>query len=249
MPRQVIWHPIDEQIAALGDPSALEQSLEIVWLYYEAQNATTIQRPPSDEERDAVAAFLRQEGWAWLQNETGQAPGLSHPAVRLARDAGALMQSVSDTLCPHCRPLHLGAIHMSLNVDPWSSQVGFVRRRAIRAAVAKEVATRSFGAMLDEALCVQIAFIKPQKRRTIDVDNAVKDLLDELSGGVLWDNDRQIQCLSVRRIETTDPQGHYKITVRPVVPFQQHCIVPRLDAKHGTSRVSPALARRGVSRG
>ncbi len=49
----------------------------------------------------------------------------------------------------------------------------------------------------------------------MDVDNAVKGMLDALNG-VLYGDDSQIQCLTTRRIEYAGEVGYYMVAVRGV---------------------------------
>jgi Endodeoxyribonuclease RusA len=46
-----------------------------------------------------------------------------------------------------------------------------------------------------------------------DADNLVKGLLDSMQG-VLYLNDRLVQCLTSRRIEYAGPAGHYVVSAR-----------------------------------
>ena len=70
----------------------------------------------------------------------------------------------------------------------------------------------------DHPLCVTVAsVVSAHKRGAKDVDNLVKGLLDALQG-FLYPNDRQIQCLTSRRLEYAGPSGYYLVGARPVVP-------------------------------
>lgn len=116
---------------------------------------------------------------------------------------------------PEVTPL---AVHFGIPVEPWSSQ-SRSDRRVIRESVAATLAAKHLPTMPwgGHPLCVAIAAVVPRGRRRKDADNLVKGLLDSMEG-FLYENDGQIQCLTIRRLEYAGPVGFYVVGAKPVVP-------------------------------
>lgn len=52
-----------------------------------------------------------------------------------------------------------------------------------------------------------------------DADNLAKGLLDALTG-IVYDDDKQVQCLTIRRLEYSGMHGHYMVGVREAEDFR-----------------------------
>lgn len=52
----------------------------------------------------------------------------------------------------------------------------------------------------------------------------VKGLLDAMQG-LLYKDDRDIQCLTSRRLEYSGAVGYYRVSARPVVPVSDDIII------------------------
>jgi hypothetical protein len=70
----------------------------------------------------------------------------------------------------------------------------------------------------DGPVCLQVVSVVSAARRTIDVDNIVKGLLDAMQG-VLYADDSQVQCLTSRRMTYDGPTGYYLLRANAVHPF------------------------------
>lgn len=107
-----------------------------------------------------------------------------------------------------------------IDVEPWSAQSAREKKVAIRRAVTQQMVARSLHEPLaNETLCVTTVSFVPRGRGHMDVDNLVKGLLDALTG-VLYVNDRQVQCLTSRRVLTDATDGSYLVAARVVYPYE-----------------------------
>lgn len=211
-------HPIDEALQLLGENSSPEQRLEVVWAAYESATGQGLGRPPADSDRLTVRRWLRD------LRGTGSAPILMTPARTLrVAVAGSLPEKASllaQTTCPACEVLVTDEgkfplfINFPIQVDPWAAQ-SFPRKTQLREAVKRELGGGRFNSPWPGPLCVTIVAVVARGSRRKDVDNLAKGLLDSMEG-VVYSNDRQVQCLSSRRVEYAGVVGYYLVRVRAV---------------------------------
>jgi hypothetical protein len=73
--------------------------------------------------------------------------------------------------------------------------------------------------------CITIAAIEPRtaKMKIKDVDNLVKGLLDGLEG-ILYTDDKLVQCLTSRRFEYSGSTGYYLVSARAVRPWENDVV-------------------------
>ncbi|OPG14694.1 hypothetical protein B1L11_00610 [Microbispora sp. GKU 823] len=110
-----------------------------------------------------------------------------------------------------------------IQVDPWSRQSS-KQDRAITEAVKEQLRDRGFsGPWMNSPICLTIVSLVPRNKRVADVDNLVKGLLDSMEG-VLYKNDKQVQCLTTRRIEYGGTVGMYTVRAAAVHPWQADVI-------------------------
>jgi crossover junction endodeoxyribonuclease RusA len=88
------------------------------------------------------------------------------------------------------------------------------RGRAYREAVQKLAQAEKWGSMGDTRLSVQIEAYMPDKRRR-DLDNTLKAALDSLTAAGVWDDDSQIDHLSIRRASMIG--GMLKVRITEVI--------------------------------
>lgn len=147
-------------------------------------------------------------------------------ALSLTEKASSLAQLA----CLACEPvvnvsgeleLHLTT---PIDVEPWSHQSKDVRTR-IRGAVQREMRNRQRYVPHDGPICLSVVAVVPRRAHRKDVDNLVKDLLDELQG-VLFVNDEQIQCLTTRRVEYAGERGYYLVRAIAVHGFDGDVVAP-----------------------
>ena len=86
-----------------------------------------------------------------------------------------------------------------------------------------------FGPPKDGPLCVSVAAVLPKRRNRIDADDVVKGLLDSLAETV-YENDRDIQCLTSRVIRNVNESGHYLVSITQVEPWEADVIWPNNPA-------------------
>jgi Endodeoxyribonuclease RusA len=105
-----------------------------------------------------------------------------------------------------------------VDVEPWSRQAA-KNAVAIREAVHRELDSSGIcHPWSGSPLCLTVVSLVPSSVTMKDVDNLVKGLLDSMQD-VLYVNDRQVQCLTSRRVEYAGPVGHYVVCVRAVYPW------------------------------
>jgi Holliday junction resolvase RusA-like endonuclease len=110
-------------------------------------------------------------------------------------------------------------VRFTIQVMPWSAQSA-ADHVDIRDAVAAELAERDHlqPARRDAALCMTIVSLVPRKTRRQDADNLIKGVADSMQGH-LYFNDRQVQCVTSRRVEYACETGLYFVSVRSVWPW------------------------------
>jgi|SRR5210317_268056 len=96
--------------------------------------------------------------------------------------------------------------------------------RDFRAAVAECLSEQCPGLTLDDRLFVEV-YLHPPTRRACDIDNYMKGLLDALTEGGLWEDDKLIDQLHIYRGEIVKG-GSVKIEVSeagPLIPADTTC--------------------------
>ena len=226
--RYVAEHPLDRRLRLLGKEALAEQRLGVIWSYYEESTGGRLQRPPTNDERGQVIQWLRAarlDGeWATL---FAKWPVLQGAAFQtMTEKAGSVRQYT----CLACElivredgtlPMSLG---FALDVEPWTAQSAADRVR-IRETVTREMKQRKIYRPTHLDVCMSIVSLVPRSARGFkDVDNLVKGLLDSFEG-VLYYNDRQVQCLTSRRMEYAGPTGAYFVFANAVRPWDADVIL------------------------
>jgi Holliday junction resolvase RusA-like endonuclease len=215
-------HPLNAAVRALGVNASPGQRLEVLWRAYEEEHGELIGRPPADEQRRQV--------YDWLK---AMRPGGTFPvfAARVPGRRSTLHLSMSEKAwglaqseCMSCEVV-VGAdgkiplsVVFPVDVERWSRQAA-KNAREIREAVHHALTGRGIcRPWSDSPLCLTIVALVPSATTMKDADNLVKGLLDSMQG-VLYLNDRLVQCLTSRRIEYAGPAGHYVVSARAVHPW------------------------------
>jgi Holliday junction resolvase RusA-like endonuclease len=163
-------------------------------------------------------------------------PTLMTKRPRLRVDASLSIlekaSSVAQLACPACKPL-LGWSQLPVPVQPWSAQVDNEENQQMKQLVASYLANRNhFRSPQAGPLCVSVVTVLPRSRKRIDADNAVKGLLDSLANSV-YENDRDIQCLTSRVMRNTNKSGHYLLRIAQVEPWEADVVWPNNPAPQG----------------
>ena len=90
------------------------------------------------------------------------------------------------------------------------SEAGRAYRKAVDAVVKQARARKAWAVPLE----VRIAVVPPDRRRR-DLDNLLKSVLDCLQASGVFENDHQIDCLSIYRCERV-AGGQLEVTVEPL---------------------------------
>jgi Holliday junction resolvase RusA-like endonuclease len=220
-------HPLDAAVRALGADAFPDQRLEVVWRAYEQENEIPLSRPPTVEQRARVHEWL--QAMHGSENFPMFAARASHMRAMLNLSMCEKASRLAQSRCVSCELVVGPNEKIPLNVtfpiaaEPWSRQSAN-RAKEIRDAVHCELAERGIcHPWSDSPICVTIVSLVPHATTRKDVDNLVKGLLDSMRG-VLFPDDRLVQCLTSRRIEYAGPIGHYLVSARAVYPWDADVI-------------------------
>lgn len=89
------------------------------------------------------------------------------------------------------------------------------RNVRIKTAVRSELKLRFPENLSKSAFCVTVISLVSDSEPKKDVDNLVKGLVDAVTC-IFWHDDRQVQCLTTRRVEYTAAEGLYLVSINPV---------------------------------
>ncbi|MFC9362891.1 RusA family crossover junction endodeoxyribonuclease [Rhodococcus sp. NPDC057014] len=221
-------HPIEIELAQAADTTA-EERLDVIWKHYEKETGRQLDRPPTVVQRQEVHDWLNQHE-SHIRTIAARKPQL---VILASSNLLSKANTITQLTCPSCEIETDTTAGPSLDVSfpiqvlPWSAQARSVNNTKIKAAVTAELATRHMfqGAAGSRPMCVSISSVVPHKQRKKDVDNLVKGLLDSLTS-VLYDDDRQVQCLTTRRFEYSGSIGFYFVRARTVRPWEADVVWP-----------------------
>jgi Holliday junction resolvase RusA-like endonuclease len=226
--RYVPEHPLDGRLRLLGSDARAEERLEVIWSYFEEVTGERISRPPSQDQRREVLSWLR----AQIGTENCPMFFASWPVLHTAAHQ-TLVEKASNVRKLKCLACDLlvredGSFPLSIDfalaVEPWTAQSASDRVR-IRNRVTAEMEACGMYSPSEHNICMSIVSLVPWKSTGLkDVDNLVKGLLDSFEG-LLYHNDRQVQCLTTRRVEYNGGSGAYFISAQAVRPWDVDVII------------------------
>ncbi|MFC8385858.1 RusA family crossover junction endodeoxyribonuclease [Nocardia sp. NPDC057272] len=219
-------HIIDQRLQRLPKISMPDDRMEVVWSHYEAVTGDRVARPPTEVERQKVHGWLRglqgsdDPPMFFTKRSHLESPVSLSPLEKASR--------LAQHWCTACEPVmdSYGVYEMyvsfPIQVGPWSAQSDYKRNAVIKAAVAAELSQRTTfsGPPSARPMCVGITALVPRSAARKDVDNLAKGLLDSLNA-VVYVDDRQIQCLTSRRIEYCGVTGLYLVAARAVRAWEE----------------------------
>jgi Holliday junction resolvase RusA-like endonuclease len=213
---------MDAQLRALPRNTEPSQRLEILWQSYEEGTGAILNRPPTLEERRSV--------WEWLRGLRAYEPFPTYivsgrhvklaVSLSLVEKAAGLVQHWCTACQVIVRPNGEIPFQVSfpIPVTPWSAQSS-KRRAAIRQGVHEALRARGyFTPRADDGICLSIVSLVPRSAPVKDTDNLIKGLLDSMQG-ILYVDDKQVQCLTSRRVEYGGLVGMYFVSARAVSPW------------------------------
>jgi len=216
-----MWHQIDLDLDAVKHRAPSER-LDVIWRSYEESTGLSIERPPTEEQRKEVHG--------WLRGLHADEPSPTFiVADRMLKGAAASSISakagtVYQARCGACELLInddgtiARAVRFPIDVEPWARQ-SHPKAVELRDAVREALIDRGWHVPYTSGpMCVSILAIVPHSSSMKDVDNLVKGLLDSMQG-VLYKDDKQIQCLTSRRMEYSGRIGHYLVRADAVHPW------------------------------
>lgn len=214
-------HPLDLALADLPDDAPTSQRMEVIWQYYETQTGSELNRPPTETERQAVHDWLvaLQTGENFPVFSTRRRRPRIEASLSILEKAGSVVQLP----CLACKPL-LGWSGLPVPVEPWSAQVSNDENQRMKQLVREYLANRRlFKSPKAGPLCVSVVTVLPRSRKRIDADNVIKGLLDSLAKSV-YENDRDIQCLTSRVMRNANESGHYILRIAQVEPWEEDVV-------------------------
>ena len=201
----------------LGDMTPSER-VDSLFVEYERRTDSTITRPVNSATRKRVALWFKENWDRYVLYKSEPVPRwIAH--ADLAEKGSHMTQA----RCMVCEARG-GSHHFPIDVDPWSQQ-SIENRANLVTAVRNSIGTSENHQLATGPLCVSVTCniaAKPGAKR-MDVDNLVKGLLDSMNG-IVYADDSQIQCLTVRRLETASVKGFYHVRVTEVYPYSEDCI-------------------------
>lgn len=202
----------DQLVSAMDNCSPRER-LEIVWRAFELENSCSIARPPSDDERIRVEKWYREKMFTAKTFPYGYVRRIK-PPVTDSLTAKAIF--LNQAHCCTCEILSdpngksICCIQFPIQVGPWSAQSSRSNKE-IKKAVNEELKSRQWISPVSNLpFCIGIVALLPRSSRRKDCDNLAKGILDAMEG-IVYVNDSQIQCLTVRRLEYSGSVGIYLI--------------------------------------
>lgn len=234
-------HPIVKYLWPLGPDAPPEDRVAAtVRAYIEATNQQ-VNTPLSNEDRENIGRWLRDEEWNMPKNEQGHSvsllrhrKGYSLPLIAndLASKVNWLYQAPCIT-CMYADVVPLG-ISFPVRTRPFSAQSMTPAKLAslkdgLRSYLLET--NKELEAWAGLEVCVTVVAIVPERQsrqeRRKDVDNMVKGLLDVMEGPI-YEDDYLVQHLSVRRVVHSGREAHYLVSVRPVRDERVDVIDPKL---------------------
>lgn len=217
---------LDQLVVSLGDRATGEERLEVVWHAYEGAVGHQLARPVQPADRAMVLA------WARELRARDDLPMFMAKAPRLVSLLSQTVVEKASTItqfgCAMHRPDEatsgIGAFGFQVGFDPWSAQSSkqkvMIRTAVTEALLAKGTQRLPWG---KSDLCLTVTALVSQSSPRKDVDNLAKGLLDALEG-YLYENDNQVACLTLRRIEYAGLAGCYLLHAIPLPPWDNDVI-------------------------
>lgn len=229
-------NPLAAALEQLDNEAGPDERLEVVWATYKAYTGSTVDRPPTNEQRRAVRDWvltLDPTRIAWLTRRVQLIPAISLTQIEK-------VNFVSQNACSTCEPIvsEDGSmplnIHFPINVDPWSAQANKKRSKALKEAVCSQLSRWNYLTPWPNSICLSIVSVVPRTQPRKDVDNVAKGIIDTLQGHI-FTNDRNVQCLISRIFRYRGPTGYYSIHAKAVHPWEADTIY---DAETGPQILS-----------
>lgn len=215
------------ELLALPEDAPASERVGVVFRTYSRVHGESLPSNPSPEQREAVSTWLHAQPLDDLP-----VLGLTRrPALRhlVHTTLASKASSLAALACPSCGPRRH---HFPVDVDPWSAQSTKKLKVKIREGAAGLLREANLQALRNPPLypaapiCISITAVMPMKAgssRVKDADNLVKGLLDAFAG-IVYTNDSQVQCLTVRRLEHAGTHGFYAVALREAEALEDDVI-------------------------
>lgn len=198
-------------IELMKDPPDFSLVKNLILELYYAENNKKI-RAIDDlcrEELDEIVKWMNQKemsGELNLYDKKGTLRKLFHQS--LSSKVGFLSQFH----CPFCTQDY-PIVLMNIRIRPQSYQsLDSDLKKAFKAAVNTRINPRS-NDFKGSKICLHVVYVCSVKRREKDVDNMSKILLDSIKD-ILFDDDSEIDHLSVMKIKNFDDEEYITVNIR-----------------------------------
>jgi Holliday junction resolvase RusA-like endonuclease len=203
---------VDQLVEAMENCPPRER-LELVWQAFEQDNICSIGRPPSDDERMKVQKWYREKMFIANTFPYGYVRRIKPPVTASITAKASFLKQARCYTCEISSDLNgnsICCIEFPIQVGPWSAQSSRSNTE-IKITVKNELKARNWVSPVpDMPFCIGIVALVPRSSRRKDCDNLSKGILDAMQG-IVYVNDSQIQCLTVRRVEYSGNVGIYLI--------------------------------------
>jgi hypothetical protein len=232
-------HPVVRHLWPLGPEAPAVQRVAATITAFNEATGRNISHPLTQVDATAIHQWLLDEEWNMPKNSEGHSAVLlrqpvpvSLPLVHseISEKIGWLGQARCITCIPDTTAS--GRVNFAIRARPFSAQSlrgdKLQRMKRLIGEYLHERHHLSFMGQPNRQFCVSIVAVVPETERRKDVDNLVKGLLDAMQGTV-YENDRQIQHLSTRRVPHDGTEGHYHVQIQPVLDARADVISQKFD--------------------
>ena len=208
-------------------PDAIVVRKEIFLAYNLDNTAAQASNAPTRDELDRVVSWMNKDGESLLSYF------LKRRSVLMPAFSTSLSSKVSllsQFNCPICAaseglfPVEIFHIrNPPVSKQAISQKKGY--RAAFELAIRHRFSNRAASFSKDDNLCVMIVFVASRKRRTKDLDNMAKAMLDAVKG-VLFGDDRSIDHLNLLRL-VSDDEEYVCLNIRKTKINEHHDVLSK----------------------
>jgi Holliday junction resolvase RusA-like endonuclease len=220
----------------------LEQNTELLLRInldcYQKENGNFIGSNPTREEEHKITIWLDKIRFEHPKSRELFFRKVSTGLPLISPSLSSKINSLYQYHCPIC--MHSGVdmnamfpqFVIPIRISAISGQSSKARiKKAFKNAIKHRLQRHeSIPFKLNQKLCVHIVFVMGKNSRNKDVDNMTKPLLDALQG-ILFENDRDIDHLSVLKIRIDDDEDYTILNIAPTFVNNHDDVIPSLH--HG----------------
>lgn len=222
--RMSVIMAMQAELLNLPEETPALERLGVVFQAYSRAEGKPLPANPSAAQRAAVNSWLhRQELDDLVELGVTRQPIFRH---LMHTTTSSKASSLACLACPSCGPRRHS---FPVDVDPWSAQSTKLKveiRQGASKLLAEAQSGRGVPLYPTAPICISIVAVVPVTGGGAgmkDADNLVKGLLDAMAG-IIYSNDKQVQCLAVRRLEHSGAHGFYAVALREAEALEDDVI-------------------------